>query len=228
VATKLNKASSPPRRPRGRPQTRPDEETLQLIVEAARAEFLSHGFAEVSMAAVAQSAGVSTKTMYRLVPTKADLFRMVVAARMGQFTLELDADALDAMEPLAAITRLLTVYGELILSAEPTAMYRLAIAESDRFPELAKVFYNSAVGAAGTALESWLRRQRERGTLRLDDPKSASGMLRGMMAMEPQRAALLRQRALPGAKEIAERARVCAKLFLYGCSPQGTMPKAPA
>ena len=61
------------RRPRGRPQVRPDEETLQLIIAAAREEFHASGFAGASMVQVA-SGGVSTKTMYRLILTKADLF----------------------------------------------------------------------------------------------------------------------------------------------------------
>src|ERR1700735_2479166 len=107
-----------PRRPRGRPQVRPDDETLRVIVDAARDEFLSRGFGDVSMASVARRAGVSAKTMYRLVPTKADLFRKVVSARIGQFILELDIDALDALEPAGALARILTVSASLSLSAE--------------------------------------------------------------------------------------------------------------
>src|SRR6185503_17133591 len=52
------------RRPRGRPQIRPDEETRRLIIEAARHEFQTNGYAQASMASVAQKAGISTKTMY--------------------------------------------------------------------------------------------------------------------------------------------------------------------
>ena len=44
------------------------------------------------------------------------------------------------------------------------------------------------------------------------------GMLRGMMVMEPQRAAMLRQRPAPDSDEIAARAKMCAKLFLKGAA----------
>ena len=71
------------RRPRGRPPIRSDEETRQLIIEAASLEFRANGYAATSMAAVAERAGVSTKTMYRLIPTKADLFRSVVSNGSG-------------------------------------------------------------------------------------------------------------------------------------------------
>jgi AcrR family transcriptional regulator len=210
-----------PRRPRGRPQVRPDDETLRVIVDAARDEFLSRGFGDVSMASVARRAGVSTKTMYRLVPTKADLFRKVVSARIGQFILELDIDALDALEPAGALARILTVSASLSLSAEATAMYRLALTEIDRFPELATFFFESAIGPASQTLETWLRKQRDLGVLEMDDPALVSGMLRGMIAMDPQRAALLGQRPLPDAAEIAARARTCAELFLNGCRAGG-------
>ncbi len=213
----MQETGIPPRRPRGRPQVRPDDETLRLIIDAARDEFLTRSFGEVSMASVAQRAGVSTKTMYRLVPTKAELFREVVSARIGRFILELDMEALDALEPAEALTRILTVSANLTLSAEATAMYRLALTESDRFPELAALFFENAIGPAGQALETWLGKQRVLGILELDDPASVSGMLRGMMMMEPQRAALLGQRPLPDAAEIAARAHSCAKLFLDGC-----------
>jgi AcrR family transcriptional regulator len=213
----MQQACIRPHRPRGRPQVRPDDETLRVIIDAARDEFLSRSFGDVSMASVAQRAGVSTKTMYRLVPTKADLFRKVVSARIGQFILDLDVEALGTMEPAEALTRILTVSANLTLGAEATAMYRVALTERDRFPEIATFFFENAIGPAGQILETWLRKQRTLGILELDDPASASGMLRGMMAMEPQRAALLGQRPLPDAAAIAARARTCAELFLNGC-----------
>ena len=82
-----------PRRPRGRPQIRSDEETRHLIVESARQEFQMNGYAATTMCAVAQRAGLSTKTMYRLIPTKADLFGSVISDRIGGFMLAIDADA---------------------------------------------------------------------------------------------------------------------------------------
>lgn len=206
-----------PRRPRGRPQVRPDDETLGVIVEAARMEFLANGFGSASMAAVAQRAGVSTKTLYRLMPTKADLFRQVVSIRMERFILEIDLAALDALDPAEALSRILTIFGELTLGEEATILYGLVLTESARFPELASSFFEMAIEPTGSLVETWLRRQCERGILRAADPKLASGMLRGMMLLEPQRAFLLGQQPLPSKAEIAARACACAELFLRGC-----------
>jgi AcrR family transcriptional regulator len=208
---------APERRGRGRPQVRPDDETLRMIVDAAREAFLSQSFGEVAMAAIARRAGVSTKTMYRLVPTKADLFRNLIADRISRFMVALDLDSLDHLAPLEALTRLLTSYGEMTLGEEAVAMYRLAITEADRFPEIASYLYEGAIGPAAGALDAWLYRQCGRGNLRLADPRMASGLLRGMLVMEPQRGTLLRQRPLPDTAQIASRARACAELFLSGC-----------
>ena len=63
----------------------------------------------------------------------------------------------------------------------------------------------------------WLEHHCQRGLIKLDDPQLAADMLRGMMILEPQRAAMLGQAKLPDAAQIANRARACAKLFLNGC-----------
>ncbi len=73
------------KRGRGRPQQRCDEETRTIILEAARAEFAQSGYAATSMESVARRAGVSTKTLYRLMPNKAVLFETMVTERTGVF-----------------------------------------------------------------------------------------------------------------------------------------------
>ena len=211
-----------PRRPRGRPQIRSDEETRHLIVESARQEFQMNGYAATTMCAVAQRAGLSTKTMYRLIPTKADLFGSVISDRIGEFMLAIDADALDALELTEATERILIAYGTLTLDAETIALIRLVLAEGDRFPELAATFYEDAIVRTSKAMASWLERLCKRGLIRLDDSHAAADALRGMMTMELQRAVMLRQRAAPDAEEIVERARFCAKLFLSGCKVPGS------
>jgi hypothetical protein len=73
-------------------------------------------------------------------------------------------------------------------------------------------------------MANWLRRQGEQGLIKLDDPQTAAGLLRGMMIMDPQRAAMLGQRGAPGPDEIAQRAKICATLFLEGCRAASMQP----
>jgi len=206
------------RKPRGRPQMRCDEDTRSVIIEAASRQFHENGFATASIAAIAQEAGVSTKTLYRLFPTKADLFSDLISDRIGRFLLALDPTTLAAADLRQGLERMLMAYGMLTLSEDTITMIRLVIGESDRFPEIANSFYERAVVRTNTLMEGWLRRQIERGAIALEDPHAACGMLRGMMTMEPQRATMLRQRPAPGIEEIANRAKMCADLFLNGAA----------
>ena len=85
------------KRPRGRPQVRCDEDTRQLIIEAAAKEFQAKGYAATCIGEVAQRAGVSTRTLYRLIPTKAALFRAVVADSIEGFMLAIDEQVLGTL-----------------------------------------------------------------------------------------------------------------------------------
>jgi AcrR family transcriptional regulator len=205
------------RRPRGRPPTRSDEETRHLVIEAAAQEFEADGYAGACMGDIAERAGVSTKTVYRLFPNKADLLAQVVTDRIGQFMLEIDGDALDALPIAEALERMLIAYGTLTLSHRTIAMHRLVIGECGQFPEIASAFYSLAIRRVNEGIAAWLRRQCERGLITLDDPQIAAGMLRGMIAMDPQRAVMLGQRGAPDHDEIVTRAKQCAQLFLRGC-----------
>lgn len=204
------------KRSRGRPQVRCDDDTKDVIVAAASHQFHENGYASASMNAIAQTAGVSTKTLYRLFPAKDDLFASVVSDRIGRFILSIDPATVAKMDLRHGLEHLLTAYGMLTLSDDTISILRLVISESDRFPQIAATFYEMAIVRTNAAMETWLRTQCANGLLTIADPHAASGMLRGMMIMEPQRATILRQRPTLNAEEIAARARLCASMFLDG------------
>ena len=204
-------------RNRGRPRIRSDDATLDLIVHAASDEFQAKGYAGASMCAVAQRAGVSTKTLYGLTPNKAHLFKTVVSERIKTFMLAFDEQVVGELELGSALERILVAYGHLTLEKETTAIIRLALSECERFPEIGEAFYEGAMGHVSEAMTSWLKEQCRKGLLELEDPYLAAGMLRGMMIMEPQRGTMLGRRAAPDAEEMAVRAKTCSALFLKGC-----------
>jgi AcrR family transcriptional regulator len=205
------------RRPRGRPQVRTDEATRHLIAEAARGTFVASGYSAANMDCVAKTAAVSKKTLYRLFPTKAELFRASVADRIDSFILALDEERVAKLPPEAALVRILTEYGRLTLAADTTALQKLVLAESDRFPELAADFYQGAVIATQRVFVRRLEQLCRDGAIEIHDLNEAAGMLRGMMIFEPQRGAMFGQKALPTIDEIEARATRCTRLFLEGC-----------
>ncbi len=208
----------PIKRPRGRPQVRSDDETRSVLIDAANEQFKKAGYASTNINSIAQMAGVSTKTLYRLFPTKGDLFSEVVERRIGSFLIGVDEHCLEGLELRDGLERLLIAYGRLTLSLDTIAITRLVISESERFPELATVFFQKAITRTSRAMERWLSAQRDKKAIALDDVAIATGMLRGMMTMEPQRAVMLGQLGEISDDEIVSRARRCCELFLNGCA----------
>src|ERR1700755_2849874 len=92
------------RRCRGRPQLRPDDETRQIIYEAARHEFAANGYAATSTETVARRAGVSTKTLYRLVANKVALFDGMVSDRLDRFLRDVNLRVADHVDIEEALT----------------------------------------------------------------------------------------------------------------------------
>jgi AcrR family transcriptional regulator len=210
-------AMDEPRRGRGRPQLRCDEETRALIIEAARYEFSHTGYAATGMENVARRAGVSTKTLYRLLPNKAALFEAMVTDRIGIFVSVVKLRACEGSDVEAALAEALLVCADLMLDDEVIALQRVVIGDSDKFPDIAETFFHKAITPTQNALADWLRAQQKCGAIALDDADTAAGMLLGMLAMQPLRATWFGHQPPPTKEERAQRARTCAKLFLRGC-----------
>jgi AcrR family transcriptional regulator len=208
------------RRCRGRPQVRPDDETRQIIYEAARHEFAAGGYASTGMEAVARRAGVSTKTLYRLIPNKAALFEGMVSDRLDTFVSKVNLHAADHTDIEEALSVALMACADLALDTEVIAIQRMILQEAGKFPEVAGMFYANAIHRTTIALADWLRTQQKRGLIALEDAEEAAGMLLGMVASAPRRAAMFGGVPLPSRPEIEARVRTCAALFLRGCLAQ--------
>ena len=205
------------RRCRGRPQVRPDDETRQIIYEAARHAFAGSGYAATSMGAVARRAGVSTKTLYRLIPNKAALFDGMVTDRLDRTLASVDLHAIDHAEIEEALYAALMACAELALDKEVIALQRMVLQEAGKFSDIAGMFYKNGIERTTVALAGWLRIQQARGLIELDDVDEAAGMLLGMVASAPRRAAMFGGVPLPPRSQIEARVRTCATLFLRGC-----------
>jgi len=204
-------------RRRGRPQARSDEETRTIIYETARREFAARGFAATNMESVARAAGVSTKTLYRLIPNKAALFEAMITERIDRLVSGVRLRACEGRDIETGLRDALLVCGELILDPNVISLQRVILSESDKFPEIAETFFHKAITPTQNTLASWLRTQAGRGLLTLDDADVAAGMLLGMLVFQPQRAVLFGQAPPPTHDQLVHRAEACTKLFLAGC-----------
>src|SRR5438445_6782004 len=209
------------RRCRGRPQVRPDDETRQIIYEAARHEFAASGYAATSIEAVARRAGVSTKTLYRLVPNKASLFEGMVSDRLDRFLSDFSLHVAEDADIETGLNAALMACADLTLDPNVVALQRIILQEAGQFPDLAAAFYRNGIARTATALSNWLRLQVKRGLIDLDNVEEAAGILIGMVASAPQRAAIFGGVRRPSRAHIRARVRKCVTLFLRGCEAKG-------
>jgi AcrR family transcriptional regulator len=209
--------SSTERRCRGRPPVRSDEETRQIIFDAARQAFAADGYAATSTEELARRAGISTKTLYRLFPAKAALFEAMCADRLDRLLSDIDLRMGNDADIEEGLRGALLACTDLALDPEVVALQRMVLQESAAFPELAANFYRNGIARTAAALARWLRVQVKKKLVALDDAEEAAGMLIGMVASAPQRAAIYGGVPLPSRKQIERRVRVAAALFLDGC-----------
>src|SRR5262245_22687253 len=110
--TKAGIPVSEQRRAPGRPQARPDEESRTVLLDAARQKFATSGYAATSIESVARRAGVSTKTLYRLIPNKAALFEAIITDGIDRFVSRLRLRACEGGDIEAALREALIACGE--------------------------------------------------------------------------------------------------------------------
>lgn len=147
----------------------------QLVLEAARALFLARGYGAVSMDAVAQRAGVSKATLYAHFQSKDALFATMMD---GCSLADMVEERLFALAP-ADLPTALSAIGQTVLRfmlrPEILAVYRIAVAESVRFPELGRTFYARGPQRFLDRLTEWLVQQQRAGLMRpAADPRIAA------------------------------------------------------
>jgi TetR/AcrR family transcriptional repressor of mexJK operon len=89
----------------------------------------------------------------------------------------------------------------LIFAEDALAIYRLIIAESQDFPELSQLFYESGPQAALTQLEDYLRRLNAGGRFNIADPAFAADAFFGMLKGDLHLRCLLTKTLRPSAEE---------------------------
>ena len=164
------------------------------IIDAATRIFLRDGFAGASVNDIAVVADVSKRTLYKYFRSKTELFRAVVAERAVAYQSMLVAHANIYEDPREVLIEYARQYLEMVLAPEALDLRRIVIAESQRFPDLARDFY--AVGAKRGAdiLIDYLKKLDAAGILHIPDPVVTAdqfsalcrGSLRSRAYFDPQ------------------------------------------
>jgi AcrR family transcriptional regulator len=153
----------------------PQSSSREAVLAAALELFLQRGFAATRIADIAERAGVGKGSVYLHVRNKQELFAAVVdagvIARIEQAEMVADDFSGSATELLTTLlnNNLIEFWG-----SQSSGIYKLIIAESPQFPELAAVFYRTVTRRARKLFESILQLGIDRGEYRaMDVPYTA-------------------------------------------------------
>lgn len=113
------------------------------MLEAARALFLSRGYANTSMEAVAAKALVTKGTLYARFPGKFDLFQAVIDERIAAWRAANATRAADESDLAAWLHQHAHAMLSVMRDPEVSAFDRLVVAEGARFPLLARAFHEA-------------------------------------------------------------------------------------
>ena len=146
----------------------------RLVLEAAADLFMEHGYEKVSMDAVARGAGVSKATLYAHFASKDALFASIVGEACQRNTAPEGSFPAEVTDIRAA----LTVIGErvlrFLLQPGTQAIYRVAVADSARCPELGRAFMANGPQRFLDRFSIWLAAQTAAGHLAVTDPLMAA------------------------------------------------------
>jgi AcrR family transcriptional regulator len=144
------------------------DERRETILKVAREVFFEQGYTAASMSTIAARLGGSKGTLYNYFKSKEELFEAQVRERCGaaaDFISELAADA----EPAEVLTRLGEQYLGHLYSEETVQMFRILVAEAQRSPELARVFYEVGPARGQQGLQDYLEAAKTRGAVDIPD-----------------------------------------------------------
>ena len=160
---------------------------------------------------------MSKRTFYHRFPDKEALFAAVVHRIIQRLRPAADIPLIEGADVETVLVRLAMLILHAALSPQAIALHRLIVAESARFPELARVLaLEGATEEATTLIAGILEREVAAGRLRIDDTRFAAQQFLQMVVTLPQRRAMGLGEPM-GARELHDWPHKVADLFLRGC-----------
>ncbi|NRB20537.1 MAG: TetR/AcrR family transcriptional regulator [Rhodobacteraceae bacterium] len=147
------------------------------VLEGARDVFMADGFEGASVDDIARAAGVSKATLYSYFPDKRLLFMEVArheCDRQACATVDLIETSCSPQQVLLVAARHIL---NVILSDFGQKMFRICVAEAERFPDLGRQFYESGPMVIRARIREYLELATARGELRIEDFDLAADQL---------------------------------------------------
>lgn len=149
--------------------TMPRGRKYDQVLAGARTVFMSDGFEGASVDEIARVAEVSKATLYKYFADKRQLFMAVANVECQRQA----GSALNSIDRSAAPRDVLGQTGRhflgFITSEFGQQIFRICVAESDRFPELGRSFYESGPAVMRAEMAGYFAQACARGELVIED-----------------------------------------------------------
>ena len=176
-----------------RPTGRREERRLErrrLILAVAKTSFLENGYAGTTMSEISALLGGSKGTLWSYFSSKEELFAAYLDETTSAFKQELTELLVSSRELRPALEISARRYIEKINSSESIKLYRLVVGESGRFPEVGRMFYERAPGAAEAIIARFLDVHIQEARMRPTDARCAARTFLALCARGGQQQAL--------------------------------------
>jgi AcrR family transcriptional regulator len=193
--------------------------TVERIFEAANRLFLSRGFAETSMEAIAQEAGVSKATLYAHYGSREELFTAVIWAASRRFSSGMVSGVTGTEDLRNKMERLARAVLDLLLSPDVVATNRIVAAEARRFPELGKIFYENGPDRLLAQLAEVFETAMAAGLLRRSTPRDVAKHFIGLIRGDLQLRAMLGDDSKLSETERSHAIKTGISVFLAAYAP---------
>ncbi|MDQ2090903.1 TetR/AcrR family transcriptional regulator [Marimonas arenosa] len=214
----MSATAKPAACPSPAPQINRTGRKFDQVVEGARQVFMADGFEGASVDDIARAAGVSKATLYSYFPDKARLFSEVARSECDRMA-EAAWQEIDTSAPIRQVlTRIAVRILTFLLSDFAQSMFRICVSERDRFPEIARAFYESGPEMGRKQLEATFRDAVARGELAIDNLTLAAEQFSDLTKSRLWLRAVFGVQSVFSQEEIAEVADEAVDTFLarYG------------
>lgn len=147
------------------------------VIAGARSVFMREGYEGASVDEIARDAGVSKATLYSYFPDKRHLFMAVLTSECAQQS-EVEITMAEGSMPVPETLRFICIeLTSFILSPFGQDMFRVCMAEAQRFPALGQAFYESGPRRWTGKIADYLQSPMARSVLDIEDPHLAADQL---------------------------------------------------
>jgi AcrR family transcriptional regulator len=205
-------------------QQKPKERRI-AILRAAGDEFFERGYEATSIDAIIERIGGSKRDIYREFGNKEGLFVALISERADYALTALgESEGRNLRDTLLEFGRRFVT---LSTSAAMLGVYRATVSEAQRFPGLARIFYERGPGRAESLLAELLEAANQKGEAQVADCTIAASHFIGMFRDNFHLRMLLGLTCAPDSKQVEKAVISAVDIFLFGISGSPKQSKTP-